>query len=139
MADTKSPPTFTSGPGQDLDEVVQNLNPVELVTILGQDVVSLVDRLVDPEEKIAILRQVAAGVLRDKPDVLLARRDVRRIVYGVMSDEKLTEFADRLGVPNVRLVRALDPTKDDRICETFLGFFGIDTRGPVFFSVEPER
>ena len=139
MADTKSPLTFTSGPGQDLDEVVQLLSPVELVTILGQDVVSLVDRLVDPEEKIAILRQVAAGVLRDKPDVLLARRDVRRIVYGVMSDEKLTEFADRLGVPNVRLVRALDPTKDDRICETFLGFFGIDTRGPVFFSVEPER
>lgn len=139
MADMKSPPTFTSGPGQDLDEVAQHLNLVELVTILGQDVVSLIDRLVDSEEKIAILRQVTAGVLRDRPEVLLSRRDVRKIVYDVMSDEKLTEFADRLGVPNTRLIRTLDPTQDDRICETFLGFFGIDTRGPVLFSIEPER
>lgn len=131
--------TFTSGPGQDLDEVVQHVNLVELATILGQDVVSLIDRLVDSEEKIALLRQIAAGVLRDRSEVLLSRRDVRKIVYGVMSDEKLTEFADRLGISDVRLIRTLDPTKDDRICEAFLGFFGIDTRGPVFFSVEPER
>ena len=139
MADTKSPPNFISGPGQNLDEVIQHLSPVELATILGEDVVSLINRLIDPEENIAILRQVATGVLRDRPEVLLARRDVRRIVYDAMSDEKLTEFADRLGIPNVRLIRTLDPTEDDRICETFLGFFGIDTRDPVFFSVEPER
>lgn len=139
MADTKSPPTFTSGPGQDLDEVAQHFNPVELATILGQDVVSLIGRLVAPEEKIALLRQVAAGVLRDRTELLLARRDIRGIIYDAMSDEKLAEFADRLGVPNTRQIRTLDPTQDDRICETFLGFFGIDTRGPVFFSVEPER
>ena len=139
MADTNSPPTFTSGPGQDLDEVVQHLNLVELIAILGQDVVSLIDRLVDCEGKIGILRQVAAGVLRDRPEVLLARRDVRKNIYDAMSNEKLAELAERLGVPNVRLIRTLDPTKDDRICETFLGFFGIDTRGPTFFSIEPER
>ena len=139
MAETKSSLTFTSGPGQNLDAVVQHLDPAGLVTILGQDVGSLIDRLVDPEEKIATLRRVVAGVLRDKPDVLLTRRDVRRIVYDVMSDEKLTEFANRLGVPNAKQIRTLDPTQDDRICEAFLGFFGIDTHGPAFFSVEPER
>ena len=138
MTSENSPSRFT-GPGQDLDEVVLNLNRVQLLTILGEDVVSLIERLLDTEDHMAILRKVAAGALRDRPDLLLARRDVRMEIYDVMSEHKLNELTDRLGLRQAKLIRRLDPSRDNQIWGTFLGFFGIDARPPVLFSTDSEQ
>ncbi len=130
---------YSSGPGQDIDEIVDRLSVDELCTVLGEDVVSLIEMLSSPDDRVATLRKSATDMLRNQADVLMARSDIREICFNATSSEKLRELAGRLGVIDVNAVRTLDPTENAKIWQTYLGFFGIDTHGAVPFTVEPDR
>ena len=130
---------YGSGPGQDLDEIVDRLSVDELCTVLGEDVVSLIEMLSKPDDKVATLRKSATDMLRNQADVLMARSDIREICFNAISSEKLRELAGRLGVTDVNAVRTLDPTENAKTWQNFLEFFGIDTRGVVPFTAEPDR
>ena len=114
-----------------------HLSTDDLYTVLRKDVVSLVEVLANPEDRIVILRRIATDMLRDRADDLMARSDIRKICFNAMSLEKLTELAGRLGMTNVDTVRAMDPTQDTKTWYAFLGFFGIDARVAAPFSMEP--
>ena len=130
---------YGSGPGQDIDEIVDRLSVDELCTVLGEDVVPLIELLSNPDDRVAKLRKSAIDMLRNQADVLMARSDIREICFNATSSEKLTELAGRLGVTNVNAVRTLDPTENAKTWQKFLGFFGIDTRGAVPFATEPNQ
>ena len=136
----KSPVRFYgSSPGQDLAEIILRLSADELRAVLGEDVISLIEALASPENRVATLRRIATDMLRDRADDLMARSDIRKICFNAMSLEKLTELASRLGMTNVDAVRAMDPAQDARTWQAFLGFFGIDARGAAPFTIEPEQ
>ena len=130
---------YGSGPGQNLDEIVDCLSVDELYTILGEDVVSLIKMLSSPDDRVARLRKSATDMLRNQADVLMARSDIREICFNATSSEKLRELAGRLGVTDINAVRTLDPTENAKTWQAFLGFFGINTRGVVPFTAEPDR
>ena len=101
---------YGSGPGQDLAEVVDRLRADELYTVLGEDVVSLIEALADVEDRSAILRRIATEMLRDRANDLMARSDIRETCFNAILPEKRIELADRLGVTDVETLRTMDPT-----------------------------
>ena len=130
---------YGSGPGQDLAEVVDRLSADELYTVLGEDVVSLIEALADVEDRSAILRRIATEMLRDRANDLMARSDIRETCFNAILPEKRIELADRLGVTDVETLRTMDPTQDARTWQAFLGFFGIDARGAAPFAIDPQQ
>ena len=130
---------YSSGPGQDLDEIVDRFSVDELCTVLGEDVVSLIEMLSSLDDRVETLRKSATDMLCNQADVLMARSDIREICFNATLPEKLRELAGRLGVIDVNAVRTLDPTENAKTWQAFLGFFGIDTRGVVPFTADPDR
>ena len=126
-------------PGQDLITIAGRLNDHEIRTVLGQDVVSLVDAVVGSEDRLYKLRRVAGTILRDRAVDLLASRDVREICFRSMSAPKLEELAKRLDLRNVNALHDDDLYQDSGTWQRYLGFFGIDVRGAVPFATEPTR
>ena len=126
-------------PGQDLTDIVDNLTENDLCIVLGNEVVSLIQALTQSDNTTERLRSVAATMLRDRADDLLASAPIRDICFKSMSLEKLDELARRLDVSDTNALRTVDPQRDIRTWQTFLGFFGIDARGAVPFSLAPER
>ena len=124
-------------PGQDLAEIVCRISDDDLRTVLGDDVVILIEARTLPNEFIPKLRRIATKALRDRGSDLLCRQDIQNACFNAMSSEKRKELADRLGVDNVASVNARTLTKDAELLEKFLGFFGIDTHGVVPFEKEP--
>ena len=130
---------YGSSPGQKLTEIAHRLSADELRKVLGEDVVSLIEALANPEDRVATLRRIAPDVLRDRADDLMSRSDIREICFNATSLGKLTELANRLGVTNVDTLRAMDPARDTNTWQAFLGFFGIDARTAAPFAMEPEQ
>ena len=126
-------------PGQDLTDIVDSLTENDLCVVLGNEVVSLIRALTQSDNTTERLRSVAATILRDRADDLLASAPIRDMCFKSMSLEKLDELARRLDVSDTNELRTVDPQRDVRTWQTYLGFFGIDVRGPVPFSLAPER
>lgn len=123
-----------AGPGQDLDEIVGRWSADNLGTVLGRDVVELVGALTGAPDRLAMLRRIAGRFLRERPDEMMARHDIRRLCLNAMSTQKFEELAERLGAADAGAVRDIDPTQEGKTWQAFLGFFGIDLRGAALFA-----
>ena len=127
------------GPGQDLTEIVDRLSEDDLCGMLGEEVVSLIQALTVGENETERLRRVAAAMLYDRADDLLASAHIREMCFRSMAAEKLEELARRLDMAHISALRTVDPRQDARTWQTYLGFFGIDAQGAVPFTLAPNR
>lgn len=118
-----------TSPGQSLEEVVERMSEDSLGVVLGKDVLELVSALKGHSGKLATARRVAVTFLRDQVDQTMVRSEVRAACLDTMSQEKLSELAERIGAADVVELRELDPSAEPVAWQDFLGFFGIDTRG----------
>lgn len=140
MADDSSADSFHGeGPGQNLVNLAENLNEPDLCRVLGTDVVSLIRAIVEPQQLMARLRQVAGIVLRDRAIDLLASSDIREICFSSMSVLKLDELCRRLGLPHGDSLHNDDVYHDAARWQRFLEFFGVDGRAAAPFAMGPSR
>jgi len=128
-----------TGPGQSLPELVERMSYDNLGVVLGTDVLEMVDALGGSEDRQETARRIAVTLLRNQIDQTMIRPETRAICLGAMSQEKITELAKRTGIRHIEDLIDLDPSKDTGTWNTFLGFFGIDTRGAVPFAAAPDR
>ena len=113
----------TSTPGQDLDEIVSRLSVDDLRTILGQDILDLIQALDGVSDKLAMLRRVGGTFLRERAGEMLARRDVREMCLNAMSPQKIKDLVVRVGLEDVDAVWNRDMVKEPKLWRSFLGFF----------------
>ena len=78
-----------STPGQDLDEIASRLSVDDLRTILGQDILDLIQALDGVSDKLAMLRRIGGTFLWERAEEMLARRDVREMCLNAMSPQKI--------------------------------------------------
>ena len=130
---------YGNSPGQDLAELVNRISMDDLYKILGKDIVSLVEAITDPKDTNLTLRRIATDVLRVQADTLMALRDIQKICLNAMSEGKLTELANRIGLKDIAAIRSLDVTENTKTWQSYLGFFGIDTHEAVPFTLEHEK
>lgn len=128
-----------TSPGQSLEELVERLSQDSLGVVLGEDVLELVRALAGLSDKQATTRRIAVAFLRDRAEETMVRPEVRAICLDAMSQEKLAEFAKRIGASNVQALHDLDPSQDAETWRAFLGFFGIDARGAAPFAAALAR
>ena len=124
-------------PGQDLTEVVQRISEKDIATILGSDLVAVINVMPGISDRVGAKRAVATRLLHDNADDLFSKVGFRKIVFDCMSASKQQELAIRLGVSKTSDMRLFDPTNDPNTWHRFLGFFGIDSRAAVRFTPEP--
>ena len=140
MNNKRHPVQFFGGsPGQDLAEIVGCFTDDELRTVLGDDVVFLIEALALEKDLYPRLRRIATIMLRDRGNDLLARKDIRKVCFNAMSSEKQRELLNRLDIAKRDSIHALDLTKDVDRWHQFLGFFAVDTSGAVPFTREPQE
>jgi DNA repair protein RadD len=128
-----------TSPGQSVEELVERMAQESLGVVLGTDVLELVDAMTGMSGKLTIERRITATFLRDRADETMVRPEVRKICYDAMSKEKLLELAKRIGASDEEALRNLEPSRDDKTWRTFLGFFGIDSRGAAAFAAASDR
>ena len=128
-----------TGPGQQLEELVERMSHESLGVVLGSDVLELVGTLNGVSDKLDAVRRIAVTFLRDRPDETMAQGEIRAICLDAMSREKLSELAARVGVSGVAELRDLNPFQDAETWRVFLGFFGIDARGAAPFAAALDR
>lgn len=128
-----------TGPGENLDALLSRVSLDDVQKIVGDEIIALVDALKGAGDRTATLRRIASGMLRDRAEEYFARREVRTICLSALSYEKQNELAARIGAANDDELRGLDPTQDIDKWNSFLGFFGIDTRGAVPYAAEPDQ
>ena len=129
---------FGDTPGQDLAEIVDRLSEDDLRKVLGKEVVLLAQALFQPERSTERLRRVAATILRDRADELLPSTVIREMCFRSMSSQKLKELARRLDIEDVSALHNYDFRQDTTRLQRYLGFFGIDARRAVPFTMEPQ-
>ena len=129
---------YGRGPGQELDELVHRFSDVDLRTVLGDDVVTLIEAITSPPQINTKLKTIATDVLRKRGNDLFARKEIQEICIDAMSTEKQAELTGRVGVTDIKAVLPFDPTKDKERWQELLGFFGIDTSGAVPFAKQPD-
>ena len=112
-----------STPGQDLDEVASRLSVDDLRTILGQDILDLIQALDDVSDKLAMLRRLGGTFLWERAEEMLARRDVREICLNAMSPQKIKDLAERIGKEDINAVWNSDIVSEPQLWRSFLGFF----------------
>ncbi|WP_422384236.1 DEAD/DEAH box helicase [Roseibium album] len=123
------------GPGQNLAELVTRINRDDLSKIIGEDVIDTLEVVAEKENHLAVIRDLTIASLRNTPEELFTRADVRKLIYEAMSHEKLRELANRLEIaPNT--VQSIDPTRNRSIWKGYLGFFGLDAREIAPFQSE---
>lgn len=134
---------FGGGPGQNMAEVVPNLSVRSLHTVLGPDVVSLIEALVPPDDLLAALRRVAIRQFHDEPRDLMSQPHVRTICLDGTPPKKLVELTERLNRPNVDALRALALDQafdqDTASWNAFLEFYGLDASDPSSSTTTPEH
>lgn len=130
-------PILIDSPGQDLLEIVQRMPEKGVTTILGHDLVALLEVMPGIADRLAAKRSVGVRLLQDSADDLLSRSSVRKLLFDCMSEAKQQELAARLGLSQSASLRSFDPTIDVHTWQRFLGFFGIDGRAAVPFTPEP--
>ena len=136
----KAPKAFVgTTPGQSIEALVERFSQDDLGFILGNDLLELMDALKDLPNRQAALRGVAVTFLRDRAEETMIRPEIRTICLDAMSIEKLAELAERIGAEDTRELRRVDPSKDAETWGSFLGFFGIDTRGAAPFVTMADR
>ena len=124
-------------PGQDLLELVQRMPEKDINSLVGDDLIALLNVLPGITDRIDAIRTVAVRFLHDRADELLTSARVRKLLINCMSVAKQRELASRLGISQTLDLASFSPTENAEVWQRFLGFFGIDVRSAVKFSIEP--
>ena len=132
-------PFVRSGPGQDLEALVDRFTERNLEIVLGTQVIALVRRLSKVQDSLSALRRVAVFSLRGNAHELLQRLDVRIVCLDAMNQKKQHELTRRLGFQDLTPLRHSQFTTnhDTDVWRSFLGFFGIDTSDATTSPVIP--
>lgn len=123
------------GPGQNLAELVARINRDDLSKIIGEDLIDTLAAVTVEEKFSTVIRDLTIASLRNTPEVLFTRADVRKLIYEAMSLEKLRELSARLEI-ELDDVRSIDPSRNKSLWKSYLGFFGIDAREIAPFQSE---
>ena len=127
------------GPGQDLEEVINNMHVDSLKKVVGDDIVETL-RSVSPEAELPhSVRRVASNILFNQPQRHFSSPEVRALIYNNMSAEALEGLSKRIGVSSVEALKKTDPGKDTHMFSAFLGYFGIDLRSSAISTIEPDQ
>ena len=113
-------------PGHSVVEVVSSLTRDQFRTLLGTDVLALVEAAVPPPEQPAALRRVALWRLRNSPDSLIPRRELRDLLLDATPVDALGQLALRLRVGSSDALRRLPTGRHSETWSDFLGFYGLD-------------
>ena len=116
-----------NSPGYCISAVVDAFTTSNLHTVLGSDVVALIEALVATNDRISALRRVAVQTLRDRPTDLVDRHELREICINATSADKLKELIQRLDIASIDALRCLQLEHDPAARKIFLGFYGLDT------------
>lgn len=127
------------GPGQDLEQLLKTMKADGVATVVGRELVAGIESLALPEISSDTYRSLALEIATTRPEETLARKDVRQVLFSGMSNGKLDELADRLGLPSRSELHSFDPTKNETDWRRLLGFFGIDAGGLAPFQIEPSE
>ena len=139
IADQPSPTFSGERPGQKLAEIICYFNEGDICTVLGEDVVSLITSLSEPECITGRLRRAVETTLRAQEGELMIRDDIREICLKAMPSQKRQELTRRLRLKNLEGLNSHDVTQDAMMRAAYLGFFGIDKHSAVPFSRAPDR
>ena len=132
-------PYYGGSPGQNVDDIVEQMNESDLRTILGDDGTSIIAAISEPKNKLERMHRVATNLLRNHANNLLVRSDIREIFLKYMSSEKRVELVQRLNLSNIVALASIDPINDAATRQKYLGFFGIDVQGATPFLKSPDK
>ena len=125
-------PYYGGSPGQNVAEIVEQMNESDLRTILGDDGVAIIAAISEPENKLQRMYRVSTNLLRNHANNLLVRSDIREICLKYMSSEIRVELVQRLNLSNIVALANIDPINDAVTRQKYLGFFGIDVTRSSF-------
>ena len=125
-------PYYGGSPGQNVDDIVEQMNESDLRTILGDDGISIFAAISEPKNKLERMHRVATNLLRNHANNLLVRSDIREIFLNYMSSGKRVELVQRLNLLNIVALASIDPINDAVTRQKYLGFFGIDVTRSSF-------
>ena len=134
----------SGGPGHGVAQVVSNFTRAQFRTVLGADLLSLVEAAVPPADQPAALGRAALWRLRSSPESVLPKADLRDLLLDATPVEKLAELAQRVRVSSSDVLRRLPVEHDSEIWSLLLGFYGLDipavslTPGSGVKDLEPE-
>ena len=134
-----SSPYYGGSPGQNVAEIVEQMNESDLRTILGDDGVSLITAISEPNNKLERMHRMATILLRNHANNLLFRSDIREICLNYMSSVKCVELVQRLNLSNIVALANIDLINDAATRQAYSGFFGIDVQGAVPFLKSPDK
>lgn len=122
-------------PGQNIEELLQNVGVDELRKLVGNDMAAVLQALNSGVEDAGKLRAVASRLFEEQPIELFSRSDIRSLVYGAMTLGKFQELGERTQLSS-RELRG-DVTRDPAVFARFLGFFGLDASSASHVASEP--
>ena len=125
---------YANSPGQDLAGIVERLTESDFRLVLGEDLISFIHAISQPDNCIENLNEIAKRVLHDRADDLMARTEIQQMCLRSMSREKRKELVQRLDLPHIEALQTAELTRDAAMWQTYLGFFGIDARGTAPFT-----
>ncbi|MGE0108952.1 MAG: DEAD/DEAH box helicase [Bdellovibrionales bacterium] len=131
-------PSSYTGPGQSIDQLVACLSVNELSNILGDDITAIITSLF-PIKKEETLKSIAATYIRNKADEIFSNRDFRNILFDSMSVEKKDELVKRLEISSIEKLKRLNSSEDKDRWSKMLGFFGVDAKTIIPFSLDPDQ
>ena len=132
-------PYYGGSPGQNVDDIVEQMNESDLRTILGDDGISIIAAISEPKNKLERMHRVATNLLRNHANNLLVRSDIREIFLNYMSSGKRVELVERLNLSNIVALASIDPINDAVTRQAYLGYFGIDVQGAAPFLKSPDK
>ena len=132
-------PYYGGSPGQNVDEIVEQMNESDLRTILGEDGISIIAAISEPKNKLKRMHRVATNLLRNHTNNLLVRSDIREIFLNYMSNGKRVELVQRLNLSNIVALASIDPINDAVTRQAYLGYFGIDVQGAAPFLKSSDK
>ena len=134
----------SGGPGHGAAQVVSNFTRAQFRTVLGADLLSLVEAAVPSPDQPDALCRAALWRLRSSPESVLPKGNLRDLLLDATPVEKLAELAQRVRVSSSDVLRRLPVEHDSEIWSLLLGFYGLDmpaallTPGLGVEHLEPE-
>ena len=126
-------------PGQDLLELIQRMSEKDVATIVGDDLVTLINAIPGIADRVGAIQTVAVRFLHDRAEELFSSAKIRDLLFSSMSSTKQQELASRLGTFQFAELKTFNPTGNIENWQRLLGFFGIDVRSTIRFSPGPTR
>ena len=126
----------SGSPGHGVAQVVSHFTRAQFRTVLGADLLALIEAAVPPPDQPPALRRATLWRLRTSPDSVLPRQDLRDLLLDATPVETLAELTQRVRVSSTAALRRLPVENDSEIWSVLLGFYGLDM--PASSSTPPK-